>query len=304
MVQFDEIDDEVCDDIDVFKEEIQEPKFETVKHKPNWDVDRISKFIEFRCDICPSLKLLSDYSNWKNHMKIDHNDDNPIFICCDSKLRTERALLTHVNKFHDNTRKRRFKCSICLKEFEHKSQIRTHMRVHQRHVEDGYQCKKCPETFLRGTHWRTHQLVHVKNATLDDILFPCKQCPKELATYKDLKAHVRHKHKKKFLCDLCAQVFYIKFQLKVHIRKFHMPEPLNKEKCTHCGNTFLNKSNLNSHIKLMHTGKGRFPCDKCDKIAITEKQLQKHDQFTHQMNRTFQCKFCPKGRQIFFLNVL
>lgn len=285
--------------VEVFAQEIsvkteQQSNVCKVRQKPTWDVERISKFIAFRCDECPSEQL-PDFIEWRNHMKICHDTDNPSYVCCETKLTTEKSFLTHINKFHDLTKKRRFSCAICMRKFNHKAQIEKHMRVHLRHVPDGYQCKKCPETFMLVTHWRTHQLLHMPNASDNEILFPCKKCPEEFATIKLLQAHLRNQHKQKFLCDLCAEVFYMKFALSEHIRKTHMPNP-RAYKCPQCEVAFLNKGNLRNHIKLLHTKKGVYPCDKCDKVLVTERQLKNHTQYTHKLDRNFPCKYCQKGK--------
>lgn len=281
--------------IEVFTEEIV-IKSSKQANKPNWDVDRISKFITFRCDTCfePSM----DFLEWKSHMTLLHDDETPSYVCCGTKLTTERSFLTHINKCHDPAKKGLLSCAICLKEFQRKAQIEAHMRVHIRKVPNGYQCKKCPETFLMVRHWRAHQLLHEPNSSMKDILFPCKKCSNEYLTMKLLQAHLRNDHKKKFLCELCAKVFNIKFSLTEHVRKTHSTENPRKEKCPHCATTFLTKSHLKSHINLLHTGKGVYPCDKCDKVAVTEKQLKNHVQYTHQMDRNFKCKYCHKGKKV------
>lgn len=307
VVQYEEEDEVIAEIID-FKEEpedLPEPKIEiemepkkvTVRKRES-DEERISKFILFNCDLCETVEDVSRYSDWRSHMKVCHDKENPVFTCCDSQIHTKRALLLHVNRNHDPDRPRRFSCAICLKEFRHKAQIRTHMRVHQRHDEDGYHCKKCPEVFYKGNHWQTHQLVHMPHLTIKDIPFPCKKCPREFPTKKDLQWHLRHEHKQTFMCHLCAETFYIKHQLKVHAARVHVPVRERNEKCPKCELVFYTKGNLKDHIKLVHTAPGEYPCDKCDKVLITEYQLQRHKAFTHETDRKYKCSFCEKGKKL------
>ncbi|XP_063698594.1 zinc finger protein 567-like [Culicoides brevitarsis] len=272
-----------------------------VEHRPKvvkFNIDRISRFIDFVCEICTSQTHFKGFLPWKSHMKDVHGNDQPTYSCCDVKLINERSFMVHINRYHDpvSSDKLLFECAICLKRFKHKARIRAHMQVHIRHDENGYKCKKCDERFYKSIHWRTHQLLHEPNARLEDILFPCRKCPLEFSSSKDIQVHMRNDHKKNFLCDLCAEVFHAKFVLQEHVRMTHSgPENRRAFQCPHCGNAFLRKNNLTNHISLMHTQTGIYPCNQCDKIAITEKQLKNHIAFTHKTDRRFVCTFCQKA---------
>merc|ERR1711874_166743 len=67
--------------------------------------------------------------------------------------------------------------------------------------------------------------------------------------------------------------------------------------CKHCNKKFANFSNLQRHIKLVHSNSvviGRYvTCDVCHKLVL-HSSLKKHIKDVHDKVRTFECDICQK----------
>ena len=63
----------------------------------------------------------------------------------------------------------------------------------------------------------------------------------------------------KYFCNICTFHTLTKGYLKKHIEKKHKERP----KCEQCGNQFKTLANLESHIKLRHSG-AKYFCGQCD----------------------------------------
>uniref|UniRef100_A0A336KXU7 CSON001160 protein n=1 Tax=Culicoides sonorensis TaxID=179676 RepID=A0A336KXU7_CULSO len=261
-----------------------------VKRKEQ-NLQRINKFIKFKCDDClPEVKF-KGMLEWRRHMKLLHSQDNPPFSCCNKKFRSEISVLLHITRVHDPESK--LICAKCLKGFNHKKKLEIHMQTHMKVTTDGYKCKKCPDIFCSIRQWQRHQLIHIPDLKINDMLFPCKKCEEELPTYKTLEQHIRLNHKKKFICEHCAKEFAFKALLQRHYEQKHTE---NKEtyKCDMCGIVLTSIQTYKKHITYMHENSGEFPCEFCDKVAVTELQLKNHMRFTHELKHKFECNYCGK----------
>ncbi|KAH8249593.1 hypothetical protein KR032_010761, partial [Drosophila birchii] len=94
-----------------------------------------------------------------------------------------------------------------------------------------------------------------------------------------------HRHK----CSFCQKPFLNKSNLQLHIRIHTGERPY---KCTHCPKAFALKGTLQKHIRT-HTGERPYNCSQCQSTFRTIGNLQSHKR-THTGERPFKCSECQK----------
>ena len=52
-------------------------------------------------------------------------------------------------------------------------------------------------------------------------------------------------------------------------------------KCEHCGQLFVNSTELNSHIEAIHLKNKEYHCDQCNYFGYAQKNLNKHKRVKH-----------------------
>ena len=129
-------------------------------------------------------------------------------------------------------------CDLCGKEF---ANINQHMRVSHNVLRSGILTKK-----------------------------PCQECHRE---YYDLTKHMAKAHKLKYEyvydCDICHQKLKTKFILQRHMQRKHG----TKATCHQCGKKV---SNLDVHIKKMHSIAPKHSCKMCQESFASETELTEH----------------------------
>ena len=120
--------------------------------------------------------------------------------------------------------------------------------------------------------------------------FNCDECPKSFQHEKNLKNHVKSKHKglgKTFDCPECGKAYLQKHNLEEHIMVHHQNQRFN---CTHCDQAYSSKKTLFVHIKAKHQGK-TFNCDQCDAKYFYNHELMQHQRSKHQ-GVVYTCNQC------------
>ena len=78
-------------------------------------------------------------------------------------------------------------------------------------------------------------------------------CTKQIdVSKKSLIVYHKNTHNPKYKCEHCSECFPQKSRLEVHIRISHTGE--KPYKCDHCDKAFPQMSNLNDHVKKHHVG--------------------------------------------------
>jgi uncharacterized Zn-finger protein len=215
------------------------------------------------------------------------------------------------------------------------------MRVHSN--ERPEECMICGSRFTKKSHLRKHvtvehskfsgltseQLQILNESTPHVCSFP--DCGKSFTTEGKLKAH-EHKHEEKpHVCGLndCGLSFSFRKDLLKHQKSDHIP------KCDVCGKEFKNtknlsshksihkvitdfvcphegclkaysrKSNLNTHIKQIHTeGKQEFKCQECDDIFGYKHTLERHIEQIHRKKESFEIPPAKKKKPLTIDNLL
>lgn len=142
-------------------------------------------------------------------------------------------------------------CGVRRREFAWKSNLNTHMHIHDNSRKKEYVCNfpNCGKAFYDAQHLRQHCWIHTRNpevSAADDSDAQGFQCPhpgcdKKYATHSGLQMHIRSHHKD-------------------------------------CGKTFVRNSDLNVHVQRVHEMNHKYKCDMegCDKSFVSQGDLKRH----------------------------
>jgi KRAB domain-containing zinc finger protein len=136
----------------------------------------------------------------------------------------------------------------------------------------------------------------------------CDMCDYKTNQRKYLITHIENKHfyelKMPCICKICGKQLFNKISLKKHIKKVH-----SDRECVQCKLSFVRRSDLCSHNKLIHnktTNNNKFipkcrvkselkpfQCKICLKTYKKESDILIHDMM-HRQNPTFKCDLCGR----------
>ncbi|OAO11812.1 Zn-finger protein [Blastocystis sp. ATCC 50177/Nand II] len=155
--------------------------------------------------------------------------------------------------FASTNARKPFRCPFpgCGKEFAWKSNLNTHMHIHDNSRKKEYVCNfpNCGKAFYDAQHLRQHCWIHTRNP--EGFQCPHPGCDKKYATHSGLQMHIRshHKNEKRFVCPF-----------------------------EDCGKTFVRNSDLNVHVQRVHEMNHKYKCDMegCDKSFVSQGDLKRH----------------------------
>lgn len=181
-----------------------------------------------------------------------------------------------------------YKCQMCKKDFPDRASLKTHLLIHKTHI-----CEVCGHGFLKKSYLVDHQSVHETEKK-----FKCKFCEKTFRTRTVLGAHKRrHMNPGRCICDHCGKRFNDNSTLKTHIMLLHIKE--RNFKCVICSLTFPLKSTLEKHVQRhlnRDTGEQKFSCDQCQMRYKDKSSLNRHKLVKHSgIDVRLKCEDCEKS---------
>lgn len=162
-------------------------------------------------------------------------------------------------KIKTNAKKEGYECT-CGQIFQRRSRMETCLRSHnlfESHT-NCVSCMTCTKQFTNKDELALHRKrLHRKR-------FPCKFCPTDYDTRKELFKHLQihqkvqlteykvisevMKSKQKLRCFLCSKTWTELSELKIHVMNNHK----GPYTCPHCKNTFPKIVDFGNHIKTYH----------------------------------------------------
>ena len=233
------------------------------------------------CLQCP--KMFSSDNERMDHFDVIHNGLKK-YKCdlCSASYGYKKNLTEHFKYKHspegvNNENIKRKSCPICKKIF-HSKHLSTHIAVAHEGLRK-YKCDQCEKSFKYRNSLIDHKLrIHEK----DQAFIPCKICNKSIIK-TGMRKHIRIKHEKKFnhKCHLCDKSYDRSTDLNEHIKIVHTGIRL---KCRFCKLCYTKRSVLEAHVKNVHEGV-RWQCQYCGKLLTTRANRNKHIGKVHKVEK-------------------
>jgi KRAB domain-containing zinc finger protein len=143
---------------------------------------------EYKCQLCAD-KLFANACRYRQHVRLNHNQQQRIFKCDQCEKTTNRAseLYSHINIIRFKCNDRHFVCEICTKTFRSSSNLKDH--IEYCHSNNRYKCDHCNKWYRAKQALRQHKRsVHLM------VRFDCDQCDKTMKTHAAIIVHIRKWH--------------------------------------------------------------------------------------------------------------
>lgn len=162
---------------------------------------------------------------------------------------------------------------ICHRRFAQSGNLQLHLRIHNN--ERKYQCEICSKLFRTSSNLHAHRKTHSEERN-----FPCTLCSRAFRTAQELRNHSEtHSTVKSYVCQLCDnKAFHKQSYLNSHVKTVHIG--VKRHPCQDCGKIFSNSSNLIAHRRV-HTGDRPYSCKECDAKFTQSPALLRHIKAKH-----------------------
>ena len=132
----------------------------------------------------------------------------------------------------------RDECSICLKVFHNRADLREHIvRIHENRK---YSCQKCGKVFTSRRSLHHHLNIHAET-------YQCFECKRSFSRQKELNFHLET-HMGKAPCNNCGKSF---IHVSAHEAKCGKPR-VSRVACPVCGKLFKERRYLSHHLANTH----------------------------------------------------
>ena len=206
----------------------------TPKSKPkdySKKLSEIDEAMDWNCSLCPESQNLYKFSEYDNHMKKEHhNDQKTGFTCekCGRNYEVKDELLVHCTNENCQISKvdKVIKCQYCPCKFFHFKNLQSHVSLHHSStckVDLGlkwntYFCEFCLKLFQTATNYRNHienyhnfrscqedfqniseEVKEIQDSKVINFMPFCRKCQKKFQNRKEYRQHFPKDHKSDFL---------------------------------------------------------------------------------------------------------
>ena len=227
-----------------------------------------------KCDICS--KLFSTLQYLKIHTKACNGSARVKCSNCEKSFSSESHMRRHVKIIHMNDRIKKtlekIECDFCNRFYpsdylaKHKDMVHFKVRNHK--------CDICNIEFSAKSDWKRH--LNTKNhlkVQKDGLIDPCRtQINKG---YKVAKALDENEFVE---CEMCHKLYSRQYMYQ---HKTYVHARSRNFKCNTCDKTFIQRSDLNRHVKNVHKtdpAENKVQEQGIKHIEITDGDINSHEQ--------------------------
>ncbi|CAH1115678.1 unnamed protein product [Psylliodes chrysocephalus] len=174
----------------------------------------------------------------------------------------------------------------CNTSYSTQTKLMEHVRIHTK--EKVVACPICGRLFSSKTKFCDHRKRQLSSELQS---YQCSQCLKMFPTERLLRDHMRS-HINHYKCTMCDMTCPKPSILAKHIRFKHVK--YKPYKCLECGKSFVEKHNLNTHLRT-HKEDNPSKCCICDfecrsTVGLENHYIKKH----YSAGSTYECHCCKK----------
>ena len=211
-------------------QELSQEILELKMNKNNDSVERNQEIKPFSCKYCD--KSFFQVHEVKKHIKIhkfisEVNDEATEKLSSkkgDEKNLKKRKQSLQENESEESKRQcTELMCDTCKKQYTRKQDLQRHIAS----VHEGlkpFSCQSCDSKFPNNQNLKKHiATVHEGKKPFNWGSFKCQTCDSSFANNRNLKNHISvvHEGQKPFKCQSCKYTCAAKYNLDVHVRKYH-----------------------------------------------------------------------------------
>ncbi|CAH2083743.1 unnamed protein product [Euphydryas editha] len=162
-----------------------------------------------------------------------------------------------------------YRCEYCITGFDHELALKSHMKARHDKKSNGIECKICNSILGTKISFNRHHKRHFRR-------YECIECGRRNNYLFSAVKHYNEKHgriKTVFTCELCD------FSTESHrVYEYHRNKHrMKKVECQVCGNKFVTKNGLNTHMFTVHGQSRRvYSCEECGKQYRAKSGLWAH----------------------------
>ncbi|CAI2346650.1 unnamed protein product [Caenorhabditis sp. 36 PRJEB53466] len=231
----------------------------------------------FSCKTCE--KVFDSKAKLRFHSA--SHSDMKLYYCktCDKTMNSSQTFSIH-QKRHREEPSPEYVCKLCDAEFQDKSELRMHRKVHTR---PDYYCVMCDTSFRSARLLYDHSNVpgcRVKMSDFHKMFAPeehrCPICDKRLCSKAQLYGHMNiHLDVKPHQCEICDRSFNSTASLQSHSFARGNTDGF---KCSHCNVSARTFKCFKEHMRVFHSDipLKSVECPVCKKTVQSTWELEKH----------------------------